>query len=83
MTNEQIARRLLEQAAALRGQKRNLYRVRAYRHAAEMARRLDTPIEELLKERGRSALEEVPGIGRRLSATIAAYIQDQEDPARN
>jgi DNA polymerase (family 10) len=83
MTNHEIANRLQEHARLLRKRHDNLYRVKAYRFAAEAVLRLDRPVEELVQEKGRHALEELPGIGRRLAKTIARYLETNECQARN
>jgi hypothetical protein len=62
------ATRVLEERDA------NLYRVRAYRTAANTVRGLDQPISAILKERGREALRELPGIGDRLAATLEQLV---------
>ncbi len=78
MSNNDIATRLQEQAKQLRRQHDNLYRVKAYRQAAEALMRLEAPAEDLYNEHGRHALEEVPGIGKRLAKRIAHYLQTGE-----
>jgi DNA polymerase/3'-5' exonuclease PolX len=69
---------LQERARELWNRHDNLYRVKAYRRAAEMLLRLDRPVEDLLHERGKPALEEIPGIGRRLAKKIAEYLETGE-----
>lgn len=83
MTNNEIANLLQDRARTLRREHRNLYRVKAYRHAAEMVMRLNQPVEELLHEKGPIALAEVPGIGKRLAKTIAHYLETGEWPTSN
>ncbi|MCE9532153.1 MAG: hypothetical protein K8T89_13675 [Planctomycetes bacterium] len=78
MTNNEIANRLLSHARELYRRHDNLYRVKAYRHAAESVMRLDCPIEKLLQAKGRNALEQLPGIGRHLAATITEFVQTGE-----
>src|SRR4051812_5159828 len=68
--NGQVAERLDEIAAELEEQDGNPFRVRAYRRGAEIVRMLDRPVHELLAERGREALTELPGIGDGLAAAI-------------
>ena len=82
MSNTEIANKLQEQARTLRRQHENLYRVKAYRRAAETLLRLDRPIEDLVHERGRNALEELPGIGSHLAEAIAVYVETGEWRAR-
>lgn len=77
MTNTDISRRLRKYAAELSERRENLYRVRAVRRAAEAVLGVP-PIEEILANRGRAALEEVPGLGPSLAATIAHYVETGE-----
>src|SRR4051812_13050866 len=74
LTNEEAAKRLEEAARALEEQDANLYRVRAYRTAANTVRGLNRPVSEILKECGRDALRTLPGIGERLSATLEQLV---------
>ena len=78
MSNNDIAGKLQERARELWKRHENLYRVKAYRRAAEMLLRLDLPVEDLFHERGKTALEEIPGIGRRLAKKIADYLETGE-----
>jgi DNA polymerase (family 10) len=70
MGNRDIARKLLDYAHFLEAREANLYRVRAYRRAAETVLALDEPLTDIVATVGRSGLEELPGIGRRLSYTL-------------
>src|SRR5262245_3756446 len=70
LDNAAAARRLEQAAAILDSQGANMYRVRAYRTAAETVRKLDRPAADILKEGGRKALMELPGIGDRLASTL-------------
>jgi hypothetical protein len=78
MDNHTIAERLLEFAAYLEGIDANLYRVRAYRQAASTVLALDQPVKDLVAERGRQRLEELPGIGSHLSYTIDSLVRTGE-----
>ncbi len=78
MNNLTIARRLLEYAATLEAIGHNLYRVRAYRRAAAVVQMLPRELHELLTEGGRTALEEVPGLGSHLAFTIEGLIRTGE-----
>lgn len=71
LTNEQIAGELDEVADLLEGHGANLFRVRAYRNAAESVRKLDVPIVQLAEERGVDGLMQLPAIGRSLAHTLA------------
>lgn len=83
MSNTEIASKLQEWAQTLRRQHDNLYRVKAYRRAAETLMRLDRPIEDLVHERGRNALEELPGIGSHLAKAITHFVETGEWQARS
>jgi Holliday junction resolvasome RuvABC DNA-binding subunit len=48
----------------------NPYRVQAYRHAAEILRRLDRPVTEILQQEGAEGLRRLPGIGESLARSI-------------
>jgi len=72
-SNIQIANELRDQARVLSRRRENLYRIRAYRRAAEVIWLLPRPVEELIARGGRQALEAAPGIGRHLAESIAHY----------
>ena len=78
MSNIQIAHRLQDYARELRGRHDNLFRIRAYNRAAETLLRLDKPVEELVHERGRNALEELPGIGKQIAWSIEHFVETGE-----
>jgi DNA polymerase (family 10) len=71
MTNQDIARRLREQAAELTRSGDNLYRIRAFRQAAMAVLGLPEEAAALVTGSGPRALERVPGIGKSLAETIA------------
>jgi len=75
MDNQTIAERLLSYANHLNDRETNLYRRRAYRRAAAEILRLDQPVEALLAEAGRQALQELPGIGSHLAYTIEGLVR--------
>jgi hypothetical protein len=70
MDNRSIARKLLDYANYLDGPEASVYRVRAYRRAAETVLSLVRPVSEIVAAEGRKGLESLPGIGRRLSYTL-------------
>ncbi len=70
LDNQQIAASLEEVADLLEAQGANMYRVRAYRNAAETLRRLERQAYEILDEQGREGLELLPGIGVSLARSI-------------
>jgi putative hydrolase len=74
MTNEAIAQRLLEYARELEKEGGNIYRIRAYRTAAQAVQGLTRPAAEILAEAGRKGLEELPGIGKSLAYTIEGLV---------
>ena len=68
--NEDIAGRLDEVAGLLAAQGANRFRVRAYRHAAEVVRHLARPVSEILEREGLEGLKALPGIGESLARAI-------------
>jgi len=70
LNNEQIARLLEEIAGHLQVQETNLFRVRAYRTAAETLRRLDQPAAQILDRDGLLGLAKLPGIAKSLGRAI-------------
>ena len=75
MDNRRIAQELTRLARYLVDRKASLYRVRAYRRAAETLLELDEPVEAIVACRGRKGLEELPGIGRGISETIESLVR--------
>jgi DNA polymerase (family 10) len=71
LSNAEAARRLEQAARLLEDRGENIFRVRAYRVAAETVRNLPRPASDILAEGGRRALMELPGIGDRLSMTLS------------
>jgi hypothetical protein len=78
MDNPTIAKKLLEYAQYLDTQETNLYRARAYRRAADTVLSLSEPLADLVAAKGRSGLEELPGIGSHLSYTLAELVRTGE-----
>ena len=78
MDNRTIARQLLDLAHSLETKRESLYRVRAYRRAAETILGLDQPLEEIVAHAGRKALKQLPGIGVSLSAKIETLVRTGE-----
>jgi hypothetical protein len=78
MDNQQIAKHLIEYADYLEAGEANLYRVRAYRRAAETVLSLSRPVADLLAAEGRAGLEELPGIGTHLSYTLQEMVRTGE-----
>lgn len=69
--NARAAARLREAAALLAQQKDNVFRVQAYRRAADAVEALDRGLDELLAEGGVEALDAIPGVGRGIAAALA------------
>jgi DNA polymerase/3'-5' exonuclease PolX len=78
MDNHTVARRLREYARHLDRHRDNLFRIRAYRLAADVVERLDRPVYQLLQERGHEALAALPGIGTHLAYTIEELVRTGE-----
>ena len=78
MDNRVIAQRLTSYAHHLEGDAGNVYRVKAYRRAAETILGLDRPVEEIVAARGRRGLEALPGIGSHLAFTIERLVRTGE-----
>jgi hypothetical protein len=70
LDNAAVAGRLERIADLLDTPDGNPHRVRAYRSAAVTVRGLARPVAEMLAERGRAGLEELPGVGKKLSGVI-------------
>ena len=70
MDNLTIAQRLRDHARQLDGRDGNLFRIRAYRRAAQILLGLDRPVAEVLTESGAKGLQAIPGIGDHLAFTI-------------
>jgi hypothetical protein len=78
MDNRQIAQQLLTYAEYLEAREANLYRIRAYRRAAETVLALDRPLADLVAAEGREGLEELSGIGSHLSFTLEELVRTGE-----
>jgi hypothetical protein len=74
MSNEEIANRLERLAELLEAQKANIYRVRAYRQAAETLRHLGQSAHEILQHTGLEGLRRLPNIGESISRSIEQLI---------
>jgi Helix-hairpin-helix domain len=78
MDNAAIAKKLKDYATYLEAEEGNVYRVRAYRRAADTVRDLERPLQEVLETDGRSGLEALPGIGAHLSYTLETLLKTGE-----
>ena len=72
--NLRIARRLEEVTQLLEAQGDNLYRVQAYRRAAETLQRLPRSVAEIVRREGEPGLRRLPGIGESLARSIATLV---------
>jgi DNA polymerase/3'-5' exonuclease PolX len=61
--NEFVAARLREAADLLGAQQDNPFRVAAYRQASDSVASLDHSVEELLRQGGVEALDQIPHVG--------------------
>ena len=73
--NLRIARRFEEVAALLEEQAANPFRVRAYQRAAEVLRRMERSVEEILAREGIAGVDALPGIGPSLARSIRDILQ--------
>jgi hypothetical protein len=78
MDNETVARKLNDYATYLEGEEPNVYRVRAYRRAADTVRSLERPLGEIIEKEGRAGLEALPGIGSSIAFTIDGLMRTGE-----
>jgi DNA polymerase (family 10) len=74
MTNDDVARQLQRHARKLAERYGNLYRIRAYRRAAQTVLGLQRSVTELQKWE----LEVLPGIGDHLAVAITNYVRTGE-----
>jgi DNA polymerase/3'-5' exonuclease PolX len=72
--NALIAARLAEAADLLTAQKASPFRIAAYRRAAGSIEQLDRDVAELEQERGRDALDAIPGVGAGIARAIAQIL---------
>jgi hypothetical protein len=78
MDNATIARKLNDYAIYLEGEDSNVYRVRAYRRAAATVLAQERSLADVVNEKGRAGLEELPGIGVSLAYTIEGLVRTGE-----
>jgi hypothetical protein len=78
MDNRRIAKHLLDYAEYLDAREANIYRVRAYRRAAETVLGLDRRVSDVVTLEGREGLEQLPGIGSHLSFTLEELVRTGE-----
>ena len=80
LSNDEAARRLDQAAQVLEERGENPFRVRAYRVAAQTVRGLPRAAGDILRDGGRRALMELPGIGDRLSVTLSELLLTGQMP---
>lgn len=78
MTNHEVMKHLLAHARTLDRQGGALFQARAFRSAAIIVDGLPRPVEEILSEEGRAALEAVPGIGQSIAYAIEHLLTSGE-----
>jgi DNA polymerase (family X) len=78
--NEQVSRRLDEAADLLAEQGANIFRVQAYRRAADTVRRLPGHVSEILERERLEGLERLPGVGDRLAVAIRDLVETGQLP---
>src|SRR5207248_2454853 len=78
MDNETIARKLTEYAARLEASETSLYRVRAYRRAAETVRAQQRQLADVYAAEGAAGLKALPGIGGHLAFTLEGLLTTGE-----
>jgi DNA polymerase (family 10) len=75
MDNRTIAQQLMHRARYLGDQHASLYRVRAYRRAAETILGLDEPLETIVDQQGRRGLRQLPGIGDHIARALETLVR--------
>jgi predicted flap endonuclease-1-like 5' DNA nuclease len=78
MDNLTVAKKLVDYANYVEGEEPNVYRVRAYRRAAETVMALERPLSALVEAEGRAGLEALEGIGPSLAYTIEGLVRTGE-----
>lgn len=74
IANAEIARRLEEMASLLEEQGANVYRIQAYRRAAETLRHLRRSVADLVYTEGIDGLLHLPSIGENLARSIRELV---------
>jgi DNA polymerase (family 10) len=78
MDNRTVARRLFDMAHTLEAEHASLYRIQAYRRAAETILGMERPVQDLVAAEGRKGLKRLPGIGGKLSERIEKLVQTED-----
>ncbi len=74
VSNEDVADLLDHVADLLALQDTNPFRVRSYRRAAQAVRGADEPVRDLLESGGTEALQDLPGVGKRLAGAVREIV---------
>ena len=82
MDNHIIAEHLRRHARALEKEGGNLYRVRAYRRAADFIADLDEPLTAVVESRGQRGLQQLPGIGSHIAVALEHLLLTGDMPSR-
>jgi DNA polymerase (family X) len=72
--NQDVAGRLEEAARLLKNQRADRYRVRAYPRAASTIRSMQTPVDEVLRDRGLDDLKQLPYVGETIARAIRELV---------
>lgn len=72
--NQSLVEHLEEIADVLEAQDASVFRVRAYRKAAESIRELDRPALEIFRDRGIAGLDAVPHVGSGIARVIRDFL---------
>jgi DNA polymerase (family 10) len=73
--NQDIAERIKEAAILLESQGADVFRVGAYRRAADAVAHLDRPVSDILADQGIEGLDAIPGIGPSLAGALAEMVR--------
>ncbi|HET9537112.1 MAG TPA: helix-hairpin-helix domain-containing protein, partial [Mesorhizobium sp.] len=72
--NDAIAGKLREMAEVLEQQQADVFRIAAYRRAADTLEMLRQPVEQIVRIEGLPGLVELPGIGRGIGSAIVEMV---------
>ncbi|MFH1826012.1 MAG: DNA polymerase/3'-5' exonuclease PolX [bacterium] len=75
MDNQQFAKILWEIAEFLELKQDNIFKIRAYRKAAQIISSLSVDLGEIYKKGGLKGLQEIPGIGEHIAAKCEEFIK--------
>ena len=75
LKNDEIAAILEKVADLLEAQHASVYRIRAYRRAAQTVRSREMPIADLVERDEADGLESLPGIGKSIAAAIREIVE--------